>query len=98
SGKRARWVTAVAVIAFVGCGSGKSTGGGGNSGSAGGGGSGASGFLGNAGCSDLFAQDVVRTYALDISPPEWNAIMAEFNDMGQLLQNGNDFASRHPVT
>jgi hypothetical protein len=40
---------------------------------------------------------MVRTYSLDIQPGEWNSIMSEFNNLTQLLANGNDFVARHPV-
>ncbi len=66
-------------------------------GSVAGGGTGSTWVTGAA-CPDLFAQDKVRTYSIDISASEWNAIMAEFHDLGSLLQSGNDFATRHPVT
>jgi hypothetical protein len=48
-------------------------------------------------CRDIFAADVVRTYSIDISPDEWNAIDAEFHNLAA-LQIGNDFAVYHPVT
>lgn len=49
-------------------------------------------------CSDLFDQDMVRTYSIDIDPDVWASIMTEFNDTADLLANGNDFVVRHPVT
>ena len=49
------------------------------------------------GCSDLFQQDVVRTYAIDVSPSEWSSLQAEFNDLASLAASGNAFATRHPV-
>jgi hypothetical protein len=52
---------------------------------------------GGPACSDLFDQDMVRTYSLDIAPGDWSAIMAEFNDTASLLAKGNDFVVRHPV-
>src|SRR5438045_6654044 len=52
---------------------------------------------GGPACSDLFEQDMVRTYSLDIQPSEWSSIMSEFNNLTQLLANGNDFVVRHPV-
>lgn len=52
---------------------------------------------GGPACSDLFDQDQVRTYAIDITPTEWQSIMAEFNDTTTLLARGNDFVVRHPV-
>ncbi len=94
----------LAAAALAGCGSGKSSGtsasgtaNGAGGGSVAGGGTGSTGVTGAA-CPDLFAQDKVRTYSIDISASEWNAIMAEFHDLGSLLQSGNDFATRHPVT
>jgi hypothetical protein len=52
---------------------------------------------GGPACSDLFEQDMVRTYSLDIDPATWTSIMSEFNDLPQLLASGNDFVVRHPV-
>jgi hypothetical protein len=48
-------------------------------------------------CSDLFDQDTVRTYSIDIDPAEWNSVMGEFYDLATLLAKGNDFVVRHPV-
>ena len=48
-------------------------------------------------CSDLFDQDKVRTYSIDVTPDEWNSIQAEFNDVATLVATGNDFATWHPV-
>jgi hypothetical protein len=50
-----------------------------------------------AGCSDLFRQDVVGAYAFDIAPDDWNAIVAEFNNVTALAA-GQDFATYHPIT
>jgi hypothetical protein len=52
---------------------------------------------GGPACSDLFDQDMVRTYSIDIAPADWSAIMGEFNDMASLVAKGNDFVVRHPV-
>jgi hypothetical protein len=49
------------------------------------------------GCGDLFDQGVVRTYALDIDPAEWQRLEAEFNNLPELVANGNGFATYHPV-
>ncbi|HVT07823.1 MAG TPA: CotH kinase family protein, partial [Polyangia bacterium] len=48
-------------------------------------------------CPDLFDEDAVRTYALDIAPDVWNSIQGEFHDLTSLLASGNDFVVRHPV-
>jgi len=61
------------------------------------GGAGGSAVANTTGCSDLFQQDVVRTYSIDVSPSEWSSLQAEFNDLGSLAAHGNDFATRHPV-
>jgi hypothetical protein len=50
-----------------------------------------------AGCSDLFQQDLLRTYSIEISPSEWDSLQAEFNDLASLAAHGNGFAIRHPV-
>jgi hypothetical protein len=47
-------------------------------------------------CSDLFAQDSVQTYALDITADEWSKIVAEFNNL-TALQAGTPFATYHPA-
>jgi len=51
----------------------------------------------SAGCSDLFDPDVVRTYALEIDPAEWQSIEAEFNNTAGLAAGGNEFAVYHPA-
>ena len=51
----------------------------------------------NAACSDLFDPDVVRTYALEIDPAEWQSIEAEFANISTLQTSGNDFAVYHPA-
>jgi CotH protein/putative metal-binding protein len=48
------------------------------------------------GCSDLFQQDMVRTYSIDIDPAEWQSLDAEFHNLGALAA-GNDFATYHPI-
>ncbi|HXJ22897.1 MAG TPA: CotH kinase family protein [Polyangia bacterium] len=52
---------------------------------------------GGPACADLFDQDMVRTYSIDIAPADWSALTAEFNDTASLLAQGNDFVVRHPV-
>jgi len=47
-------------------------------------------------CADLFAQDTVRTYKIDIDPAEWQSMDAEFHDLAS-LQTGNPFATYHPI-
>jgi hypothetical protein len=76
-------------------GSGPSGGVSGTTGPSGGGGS--SGGVAAPPCSDLFDQNQLRTYAIDIAPGDWNAIEGEFHDMTTLLAQGNDFVTRHPV-
>jgi hypothetical protein len=75
------------------------SGGAADSGGAASGGAGGSGnsVASATGCSDLFQQDVVRTYSIDVSPSEWSSLQAEFNDLASLAAHGNDFATRHPV-
>jgi len=87
----------------------RSPGGGGGSGGIGGGHAGASTGAGGAlvdasaqtgggpPCSDLFDQNMVRTYSIDIDPSEWARVMSEFNQLATLVASGNDFAVRHPV-
>lgn len=52
---------------------------------------------GGPSCPDLFDQNVVRTYALDIAPDVWNSIQSELHDLTSLLAQGNDFVVRRPV-
>jgi hypothetical protein len=49
-------------------------------------------------CSDLFDQNTLRTYSIDISPDEMNSIQAEFHDIATLTAQGNDFATKHAIT
>jgi hypothetical protein len=48
-------------------------------------------------CSDLFDQDQVRTYSIEIDPGVWTDIQTEFHDVTSLTTYGNDFVVRHPV-
>jgi hypothetical protein len=68
----------------------------GSPGAGGGGAAGTSGAL--QGCSDLFDENLVRTYSIDISPDEMTSLQAEFNNVATLMAQGNDFVVRHPVT
>jgi hypothetical protein len=72
---------------------------GGSSGGDGSGGQpgGSTGTTGAQTCSDLFDQNMLRTYSIDITPDEWNSIQAEFHDLATLIAQGNDFATKHPV-
>jgi len=54
-------------------------------------------IAGGPACSDLFDQNMVRTYSIDIAPSEWASIMSEFNQLATLTTSGNDFVARHPV-
>jgi hypothetical protein len=47
-------------------------------------------------CPDLFRQDTVHTYALDIAPADWQSLVGEFNNLTALL-SGADFATYHPA-
>ena len=52
---------------------------------------------GRAACADLFNQNMLRTYSIDIDPNEWASVMNEFNQVATLTAQGNDFVVRHPV-
>jgi hypothetical protein len=52
--------------------------------------------LSTNGCSDLFDQDKVRSYAIDIDPAEWEKMVGEFNDLNSLLTVDN-FGAFHPI-
>jgi hypothetical protein len=56
-----------------------------------------SGVVAGQGCPDLFQQDVVRTYALDIDPAAWQSLEAQFNNTAELAATGNAFATYHPA-
>ncbi|HXU00343.1 MAG TPA: CotH kinase family protein [Polyangia bacterium] len=47
-------------------------------------------------CADLFDQNSVRTYSVEIDPAEWQSIDAEFHNLAA-LQTGIPFATYHPV-
>src|SRR4051812_19187836 len=88
-------VPVVVGLLVAGCGGG---GGGGGGSSQPSGAAGSTGTTGSYVCSDLFDQNTVRTYSIDITPDEWNSIQAEFHDLATLTAKGNDFVSKHPVT
>ena len=48
------------------------------------------------GCADLFDQDKVRTYSIEIDPVEWQKLDDEFNNVTALLTDPN-CAAYHPV-
>ncbi|HSY40262.1 MAG TPA: hypothetical protein VLA79_12060 [Polyangia bacterium] len=52
---------------------------------------------GGPACPDLFDQNMVRTYSIDIDANEWASVMNEFNQVATLTASGNDFVVRHPV-
>jgi hypothetical protein len=52
--------------------------------------------IGN-GCADLFSEDTVHTYAIDIDAAEWQSLDAEFHDVAALQASGNEFATYHPI-
>ena len=85
----------VIVLVVSGCGG---SGGGGAGGTGQPSGSAGSSGVASHACSDLFDQDTLRTYSIDITPDEWNSIQAEFHDLATLTATGNDFVSKHPVT
>ena len=49
------------------------------------------------GCADLFDQDKVGSYSIDIAPQDWAAMVAEFQNLEGLLA-GEEFATYHPIT
>jgi hypothetical protein len=83
----------LAVLAGGGCGSDGAAADGGTA-NMGVGGSGAS--PAGLSCSDLFDGNQVRTYSFEISPTEWNSMLAEFNDLTDLAA-GLSFATYHPI-
>jgi len=50
-----------------------------------------------SGCSDLFTQDVVQTYELEISPSEWAQLEDEFKNRLS-VPVGVDYNPYHPIT
>jgi hypothetical protein len=49
-----------------------------------------------AGCSDLFDQNTVRTYSIEIDPAEWQSMDAEFHNLDALV-TGMPFVAYHPI-
>lgn len=49
-----------------------------------------------AGCSDLFRQDKVQTYHIEISDAEWAKLMVEFKSVNRVLA-GEEFTTFHPA-
>jgi hypothetical protein len=47
-------------------------------------------------CSDLFDQGTLRTYAIEISPTEWDLMTAEFHNLAA-LEAGVKFVVYHPI-
>ena len=47
-------------------------------------------------CADLFDPTMVRTYNIEISADEWNKMVAEFNDVADLVA-GISFTTYHPI-
>jgi hypothetical protein len=96
-----RWgavvVSALLAAATVGCGGGSGVGADGGAADAGTSPTGDGGTsLSTTGCPDLFDQDKVRTYAIDIDPAEWQKIVDEFNNVGALLTDVN-WGAYHPA-
>jgi len=71
----------------------------GNRGGSSGGGStgGASGSGAPGACADIFSDDLLPTYQIQIAPADWNAIVNDFYTMQQNLNAGLDYHPYHPV-
>jgi hypothetical protein len=81
-----------------------SSGGGGAAGSPGGGAAGTSGAITSptgpfmpGPCADLFADDLLPTYELQIAPAEWNALVNDFNTMQQNIDAGRNYHPYHAL-
>jgi hypothetical protein len=48
------------------------------------------------GCPDLFDQDKLRTYSIEIEAGEWQKLVDEFNNVAAVM-SGDDFAVIHPA-
>jgi hypothetical protein len=48
-------------------------------------------------CPDLFQQDGILSFEIEIAPDEMSRIQAEFANVATLQQSGNDFVATHPV-
>src|SRR4051812_48537736 len=83
------------LAAAVGCGGERTT----SNVTTGGTGGGATGGTGvtAGGCSDLFDQDVLQTYSVDISADEWAKLEEEFHDIAAVLV-AMPRETYHPVT
>jgi hypothetical protein len=51
----------------------------------------------SGGCADLFDPDKVGSYAIDIAQQDWDAMVAEFQNLDALL-TGDEFTIYHPIT
>jgi hypothetical protein len=49
-------------------------------------------------CSDLFDQEHLQTFSVDISPEEWAAMQDELRNHLDLVRQGARFAAYHPIT
>jgi len=97
------WLGFASVLggALVGCGSGGGAGGTGGDGTGGilpgsGGTGSGGGSVVAAGCADLFDDGPPRTFSVDISDSEWQAMDAEFHNLAA-LETGQDFTVYHPI-
>ena len=52
--------------------------------------------LSTSGCPDLFDQDKVRSYSIEIDPVEWQNMVDEFNNLNALLTDEN-WGAFHPA-
>jgi len=70
----------------------------GEAGSGGVSGTGGSGGPSVAGaCADIFADDQLPTYEIQIAPADWTAIVTDFNSMQQNINAGLDYHPWHPL-
>jgi hypothetical protein len=51
----------------------------------------------NGGCADLFSDDQVTTYEVEIAPADWDAIVMDFYNMAQNSAAGVDIHPYHPL-
>jgi hypothetical protein len=73
-------------------------GGAGTAGTSGMGGSGGGAGTPAGGCADLFSDDRITTYELQIAPTDWNGLVVDFYNMQHNDDLGLDLHPYHPIT
>src|SRR5205085_349272 len=48
-------------------------------------------------CADIFADDLLPTYEIQVAPADWAALVDDFNSMQQNINAGVDYHPWHPL-